>query len=123
MTQCIIFRQPSGGVSVVYAAPNDRIVTTDKDENGLPVDETEAEQLARVALRAVPAGAEFAIVDAATLPTDRTKRNQWRWNAGSVEIGPDPPPVIRPPTPEQLKITELEAKLDNIVNLNSLRKV
>lgn len=44
-------------------------------------DQTDAEFLAWLAAKDVPAGKPFGIVDAADIPTDRTFRNAWEYAA------------------------------------------
>lgn len=58
--QRIIYRLPDGGVAV--------IIPVDPD---LTIEE--------VAAKDVPAGAPWRIVDADTIPTDRTFRAAWEW--------------------------------------------
>lgn len=55
----IIYPTPDGGVAVIVPAPN----------CGLTIEE--------IAAKDVPAGAQYKIVDAADIPTDRTFRNAW----------------------------------------------
>ena len=59
MNQRIIFQTDDGGVAVIVPAP----------ESGLTIQE--------IALKDVPAGKVFKIVDVADIPTDRTFRNAW----------------------------------------------
>ena len=46
--------------------------------------ETEDEFVARIAAKDVPAGLSFQIVSADKFPSDRTNRNKWKANVGSV---------------------------------------
>jgi hypothetical protein len=59
----IIYPTPEGGVAIIIPAP----------ECGLT-----AEQ---IAAKDVPAGVPFRIVEADTIPTDRTFRNAWEFSA------------------------------------------
>jgi len=58
MTQRIIYKTPDGGVAVI-----------------IPADTIEA------CMKDIPEGAEYAIVDAADIPSDRTFRNAWEYTA------------------------------------------
>ena len=61
MTQVIVFQNNEGGVAIVY-----------------PTSEALASHtIAEIAIKDVPAGKPFKIVDASELPTDRTERNLW----------------------------------------------
>lgn len=59
MTQRIIYTNDDGSVSVIVPAP----------ECGLTVEQ--------IALKDVPFGKPFKIIDIADLPADRTQRNAW----------------------------------------------
>lgn len=61
MNQRIIFKNSDGGVSVIIPSP----------DCGLTIEQ--------IAEKDVPAGAEFRIVEAADIPTDRTFRDAWEW--------------------------------------------
>jgi hypothetical protein len=63
MNQRIIYPSDDGGVAVIVPAP----------ESGLSIQE--------IALKDVPAGKVFKIVDVADIPTDRTFRNAWEFSA------------------------------------------
>jgi hypothetical protein len=56
MNQRIIYKTPEGGVAVI-----------------IPATTIEA------CMKDIPAGAEYAIVDAADIPEDRTFRGAWTW--------------------------------------------
>jgi hypothetical protein len=56
--QRIIYKTPDGGVAVIV--PADTIETCMKD---------------------IPEGAEYAIVDATDIPSDRTFRGAWVWES------------------------------------------
>lgn len=59
MTKRIIYQTDDGGVAIIIPAP----------DCGLTVEE--------IALKDVPHGKPFKIVDVADIPTDRTERNAW----------------------------------------------
>ena len=59
MTTLIIYKNDEGGVSEVWPAP----------ECGLTIEQ--------IALKDVPFGKPFKIIDASDLPADRTQRNAW----------------------------------------------
>lgn len=67
MEQVIVFQNDAGGVSVIHPTGE------------LPIEE--------VARKDVPAGARYAIIDKDTLPTDRTFRNAWEFEHGSLNDG------------------------------------
>lgn len=57
----VVFEQPDGSVGVVVPAP------------GFDVQD--------VANKDVPAGCRFSIMDVSHLPSDRTRRDEWRLSA------------------------------------------
>lgn len=59
MPQCIIYQNENGGVAVIIPAP----------DCGLTVE--------KIALKDVPAGKPFKIIDVSDLPSDRTQRDAW----------------------------------------------
>ena len=59
----IIYPTPEGGVAIIIPAP----------ECGLTIEQ--------IAAKDVPAGVPFRIVEADTIPTDRTFRNAWEFSA------------------------------------------
>lgn len=61
MDQRIIYQTPEGGVAIVIPAPSALETLT----------------IEEIALKDVPAGVPFKIVDASEIPTDRTFRNAW----------------------------------------------
>jgi hypothetical protein len=61
MNQRIIYPTDDGGVAIIIPAP----------ECGLTIEE--------IAVKDVPAGKPFKIVDVADIPTDRTFRNAWEY--------------------------------------------
>jgi len=56
--QRIIYKTPDGGVAII-----------------IPADTIEA------CMKDIPEGAEYAIVDAADIPEDRTFRGAWTWES------------------------------------------
>ena len=62
MTQRIIYKTPDGGVAVI-----------------IPADTIEA------CMKDIPEGAEYAIVDAADIPADRTFRGAWTYSPSGSE--------------------------------------
>lgn len=63
MNQRIIYPTDGGGVAVIIPAP----------DCGLTIDE--------IAAKDVPAGKPFKIVDVADIPTDRSFRGAWEYQA------------------------------------------
>lgn len=63
MNQRIIYPTSDGGVAIIVPAP----------ECGLSIEE--------IAAKDVPAGVEYKIIDVADIPTDRTFRNAWEYQA------------------------------------------
>ena len=61
MNQVIIFQNNEGGVAVIIPAPEALASHTIID----------------IAIKDVPAGKPFKIVDISEIPTDRTERNLW----------------------------------------------
>ena len=59
----IIYPTPEGGVAVIVPAP----------ECGLTIEE--------IAAKDVPANTPFKIIDTTDIPTDRTFRNAWEYQA------------------------------------------
>jgi hypothetical protein len=62
MNQLIIYKQDNGTVAIIR--PTEEALTT--------------MTIAQIAAKDVAAGVSFQIVDAATIPTDRTFRNAWK---------------------------------------------
>lgn len=60
-TKRIIYRKEDGGVAVIIPAPNCELT------------------LQQIALKDVPAGAEYQIVNVEDIPTDRTFRDAWEY--------------------------------------------
>ena len=71
MNQRIIYKNDDGGVSIIIPTPE---VLQDYT-------------IEEVALKDVPAGKPFKIVDANTIPTDRTFRNAWEVNESDLTDG------------------------------------
>ena len=63
MTQRIIYKTTDGGVAVI-----------------VPADTIEA------CMKDIPEGAEYAIVDVADIPSDRTFRNAWEYSPNGSEV-------------------------------------
>lgn len=63
MNQRIIYPTDNGGVAVIVPAP----------ECGLTIEQ--------IAAKDVPAGKPFKIIDTADVPSDRTFRNAWEYQA------------------------------------------
>ncbi len=61
MNQRIIYPSDDGGVSIIIPAP----------DCGLTIEE--------IALKDVPSGKPYKIVDVSDIPTDRTFRNAWEY--------------------------------------------
>ena len=61
MDKRIIYRTDEGGVAVIVPAP----------DCGLTIEE--------IAIKDVPAGKSYKIVDVADIPSDRTFRDAWSW--------------------------------------------
>ena len=61
MNQRIIYPTDDGGVAIIIPAP----------DCGLTIEE--------IAVKDVPAGKSYKIVDVADIPTDRTFRNAWEY--------------------------------------------
>jgi len=65
MTKRIIYPKDDGGVAVIVPAP----------------EYLETHTIEELAAKDVPAGKEYKIVDVADIPTDRTFRNAWEYQA------------------------------------------
>ena len=63
MDQRIIYQKDDGGVAIIIPAP----------DCGLSIEQ--------IAAKDVPAGKPYRIVDASTIPTDRTFRDAWEYQA------------------------------------------
>ena len=61
MTKCVIYKNESGGVAIIYPSPESIALF------GIDL----------VAKKDVPAGLPYAIIDTDQLPTDRTFRAAW----------------------------------------------
>ena len=62
MSQVVIYSPTTGGLAVIHPATN----------NGLTIQQ--------IAVKDVPTGLPFKIIEASTLPTDRTFREAWEWD-------------------------------------------
>lgn len=69
MDQRIIYQNDNGGVSVIIPAP----------DCGLTVEQ--------IALKDVPFGKPFKIIDVSELPADRTQRNAWTVDEADLTDG------------------------------------
>lgn len=71
MTQVIIFKNDGGGVSVVY-----------------PTQEAlDAYGIDAIAVKDVPAGKPYKIIDVSEIPTDRSQRNAWTVDEAELTDG------------------------------------
>lgn len=61
MSQCVIYKTDEGGVAIVVPTPECLLTRT----------------IHEIAVKDVPAGKPFAIIDAADIPTDRSLRAAW----------------------------------------------
>jgi hypothetical protein len=59
----IIYPTPEGGVAIIVPSPDCELT------------------IEEIAAKDVPEGVEFKIIDADDIPTDRTFRNAWEYNA------------------------------------------
>jgi hypothetical protein len=71
MTKRIIYQNDEGGVSIIIPTP----------------DVLQNYTVEQVALKDVPAGKPFKIVDANTIPTDRTFRDAWEVDEAELTDG------------------------------------
>ena len=69
MTKCIIYKSDDGGVAEVYPALS----------CGLTIEQ--------IALKDVPFGKPFKIIDVSDLPTDQTTRNAWTVDEADLTDG------------------------------------
>lgn len=69
MTKRIIYQNDNGGVSIVIPAP----------DCGLTIEQ--------IALKDVPTGKPFKIVDATDIPSDRSQRNSWVVDSADLTDG------------------------------------
>ena len=65
MPKRIIYPTPDGGVAVIIPAP----------------EYLQEHTIEEIAAKDVPAGVEYKIIDTADVPTDRTFRNAWEYQA------------------------------------------
>lgn len=71
MTKRIIYQTDDGGVAVIVPAPECLLNHT----------------IEEIAVKDVPAGKPFKIVDVNTIPTDRTFRNAWEVDEAELTDG------------------------------------
>ena len=71
MTQRIIFKTDEGGVAVIIPTP----------------EALEKYGIQAIAIKDVPAGKPFKIVDAADIPTDRSQRDAWTVDEAELTDG------------------------------------
>jgi hypothetical protein len=71
MNQRIIFKNNEGGVSIIIPTPEAL------QQHGIQA----------IAIKDVPAGKPFKIVDAADIPTDRSQRNAWTVDEAELTDG------------------------------------
>jgi hypothetical protein len=69
MTKRIIYQNDNGGVSIVIPTP----------DCGLTIEQ--------IALKDVPTGKPFKIVDATDIPSDRSQRNSWVVDSADLTDG------------------------------------
>lgn len=71
MTQCIIYKNDDGGVSIIIPAP----------------EALEKYGIQAIAEKDVPEGKPFKIIDASEIPTDRTFRAAWTVDEAELTDG------------------------------------
>jgi hypothetical protein len=71
MTQCIIYNQDNGVVAVIIPSPNC----------------LKEHSIQAIAIKDVPAGKPFKIVDAADIPSDRSDRDAWTVDEADLTDG------------------------------------
>jgi hypothetical protein len=71
MTKRIIYQTPEGGVSVIIPTP----------------EALEQHGIQAIAIKDVPAGKPFKIVDAADIPSDRSERDSWTVDEADLTDG------------------------------------
>jgi hypothetical protein len=71
MTQVIIYNQDNGVVAVIIPTP----------------EALDAHGIQAIAIKDVPAGKKFKIVDAADIPTDRSEREAWTVDEADLTDG------------------------------------
>lgn len=75
MQKRIIYTAPDGRLAVIIPAPAARL-------DG----EADADFMARIAAKDVPAGVAYEVVDAPVIPADRTFRNAWERAGAAVSV-------------------------------------
>ena len=71
MNQVIIYKTDEGGVAVIIPAPECLLERT----------------IEEIAIKDVPTGKRFKIVDAAEIPTDRSQRDAWTVDEADLTDG------------------------------------
>jgi hypothetical protein len=71
MTQVIIYKTDEGGVAVIIPSP----------------EALEQHGIQAIAIKDVPAGKKFKIVDAADIPSDRSARDAWTVDEADLTDG------------------------------------
>jgi hypothetical protein len=71
MNKVIIYKQDSGVIAVIH--PTDEVLAT--------------YSIQQIALKDVPSGKAFKIVDSSEIPTDRSMRNAWTVNDADLTDG------------------------------------
>lgn len=71
MTQCIIYKNDDGGVSIIIPAP----------------EALEKYGIQAIAEKDVPEGKPYKIIDASEIPTDRTFRSAWTVSEADLTDG------------------------------------
>jgi hypothetical protein len=71
MTQRIIFKNDDGGVSIIIPTP----------------EALEQHGIQAIAIKDVPAGKPFKIVDASVIPSDRSQRDAWTVDEAELTDG------------------------------------
>jgi len=71
MNQVIIYNQDNGGVAIIIPTP----------------EALEQHGIQAIAIKDVPAGKKFKIVDAADIPSDRSERDAWTVDEADLTDG------------------------------------
>jgi hypothetical protein len=85
MSQKIIYKTDEGGVAIVTPTP----------------EALEQYGIMAIAIKDVPAGKKFKIVDAADIPSDRSARDAWNVNEADLTDGVGGESNEFPPEPEE----------------------
>jgi hypothetical protein len=85
ISKAIVYENETGGVSVVYPAPQARQrVLVSEDDPDVYRDQTDEEFLAFVASTSVPEGIPYQVIDLSNIPQDRTFRSAWRADGARI---------------------------------------